>query len=64
MTDAAYSTACSQRNESHTIFVTRIFYNAHDVILLRAIYKDRKNILKMNKKVGMLLTKQELIQVE
>ena len=39
MTDAAYSTACSQRNESHAIFVTRNFYNTHDVILLHAIYK-------------------------
>ena len=28
------------------------------------IYKDRKNILKMNKEVGMLLPKKELIQVE
>ena len=26
--------------------------------------KDRKNILKMNKEVGMLLPKKELIQVE
>ena len=28
------------------------------------ILKDRKNILKMNKEVGMLLLKKELIQVE
>ena len=28
------------------------------------IYKDRKNIFKMNKEVGMLLPKKELIQVE
>ena len=29
----------------------------------KEVYKDRKNILKMNK-VGMLLPKKELIQVE
>ena len=28
------------------------------------IYKDRKNILKMNKEVRMLLPKKDLIQVE
>ena len=33
-------------------------------LILILILKDRKNILKMNKEVGMLLPKIELIQVE
>ena len=35
-------------------------YGLYDIL----IYKDRKNILKMNKEVGMLLPEKELIQVE
>ena len=34
------------------------------IYLVAYIYKDRKNILKMDKEVGMLLAKKELIQVE
>ena len=39
--------------------------SGHTILAVRTIKsKDGKNILKMNKEVGMLLPKKELIQVE
>ena len=38
--------------------------SGHAVTLGESLDKERKNILKMNKEVGMLLPKKELIQVE
>ena len=44
-----------------------VFVHMHIIIILcsnRMHVQERKNILKMNKEVGMLLPKKELIQVE
>ena len=58
---ARYSPVCNVLRQWKTSLIPT--YRVYDSMFL--ILRDRKNIfLKMNKEVGMLLAKKELIQVE
>ena len=58
---ARYSPVCNVLRQWKTslILIYRV-YRLYDIY----IYKDRKNIFKMNKEVRILLPKKDLIQVE